>query len=40
VNEEGLFQSDLTFEVEVEPERTPEEIELECKKRKRAYKLI
>jgi hypothetical protein len=39
VNEEGLFQSDLTFEVEVEPERTPEEIELECKKRKRAYKL-
>jgi hypothetical protein len=31
---EGLFQSDLTFEVEVEPERTPEEIELECKKRK------
>jgi hypothetical protein len=28
LNEEGLFQSDLTFEVEVEPERTPEEIEL------------
>lgn len=36
---EGLFQSDLTFEVEVEPERTPEEIELECKKRKQAYEL-
>ncbi len=39
VNEEGLFQSDLTVEVEVEPERTLEEIELECKKRKWAYEL-
>jgi hypothetical protein len=39
VNEEGLFQSDLTFDVEVQPERTLEEIELECKKRKWAYEL-